>query len=454
MEFVLLEDTRDMEALAGPSHAGALSNAPSRHLDSRPQLVMALRGVSRATQLFLHELTHAATALCFPGGGPWLHEGLAGFYETARIRSGELVLGVPPYGFVRMDNVEPTYDVYPVYVRGAEVWILPLRLLPEFEDLRAMDADEFYAPSRGHSIVELQRMTANYAGAWSAVHLLQFGDPSLAGRFSTYLTRLAQGEDDDVAWGQVFAGIDMASRHRTYVEKDYKIGSRPVVLAPVREPSVHPMSQVDTALLWSRLYGWGSEPEAQAAREYFDFAASQEPDDIGLMLHLAAFHVDEGRLEEGERWLERALERPPNDPQVLATAILWVAGTGEQESRRDELEAWGTALRGSAQTAFHFVELGEYELWVARDPAAALEQLNKSIALDATSWRTYELAGRALEELGRPVPAIRAYYTAIALTAHEPSQLREDLKTRIRRLEAQRPADAEPRVLSVPAATR
>ncbi len=28
---------------------------------------------------FVHELTHGAVAICFPGGRPWLHQGIASF---------------------------------------------------------------------------------------------------------------------------------------------------------------------------------------------------------------------------------------------------------------------------------------------------------------------------------------------------------------------------------------
>jgi len=67
---------------------------------------------AKDTQLFVHELTHGAVAICFPGGRPWLHQGMASLYETARIDGGELILGMPAYGFVLMTNVEPMFDIY------------------------------------------------------------------------------------------------------------------------------------------------------------------------------------------------------------------------------------------------------------------------------------------------------------------------------------------------------
>ncbi len=130
----------------------------------------------------------------------------------------------------------------------------------------------------------------------------------------------------------------------------------------------------------------------------------------------------------------------PNDPEVLATAIRWYAPTEEREARRADLDEWGGRLAESAQTAFHYAELGEYLLSIAEDPEAAFEELNKSLTLDATSWRTYALAGRALEELGRTGPAMRAYQTAIALTEDAPDDSRDMLRLKVKQLHAERDA--------------
>ncbi|MBT8468316.1 MAG: hypothetical protein KJN97_06165, partial [Deltaproteobacteria bacterium] len=104
-------------------------------------------------------------------------------------------------------------------------------------------------------------------------------------------------------------------------------------------------------------------------------------------------------------------------------------------SERARLDAWAQTLRGSAQTAFQFVELGEYFVRVAGDPRSGFEYLQKSLTLDATSWRTYALMGEALAEVGKSEAAIQAYYTAIALTGHGSPELRASLKERIDRLE-------------------
>ena len=149
------------------------------------------------------------------------------------------------------------------------------------------------------------------------------------------------------------------------------------------------------------------------------------------MLHRAAFDFDTEGAVEGERWLRRALGRWPDDPQVLATAMYWYARMDRPRVERAELQTWGEALGRSAQTAFQHAEHGEYLLRIAGDPEAALQSLESSLTLDATSWRTYALAGIVLADLGRIQQAIRAFQTAIALTGHAPADVRPVLQASI-----------------------
>jgi Flp pilus assembly protein TadD len=438
MEFVLLKEQQRIDDLAGRRYIGGITAwPPSSRLDSKLQLVMSRREASNNTQLFVHELTHAGIAMCFPTAPPWVHEGMASFYETARIRNGELVLGMPAYGFVTMTDVEPMFDIYPVVANMTVVWMLPTRLAPDFDELRRMDEEAFFFLGKRRSVSDMRETTAHYAGSWHAIHLLQFGDSTLSERFSRYLGALARGEEDREAWSKAFAGVDVASRYQQYLGTEYKMGSRPIDLVEPREPIVRSMSEVEVALLWARLHGWSSKEDAQKARQYMQLAHDRDPESPDAMLHLAAYHSDLGEDEEGRRWLERALDAAPEDPQVLATLMLWHAGREDlDEETRAELEGWAEALSRSAQTGFQLTELGEYTLREAGDAKAALQQLHDALVLDATWWLTYALAGEALEQLGREEEAIRSYYTAIALTAHEDSDLRNALKRKIARLKS------------------
>lgn len=428
IELVLLKDPGAVESLSRAYTSGATLTPPSDRLHTNTQHVIDYRQAARNTQLFAHKLIHSATAICFPGAGPWLHEGVASFYETARVRDGRLILGMPPYGFVEMHDTEPMHEVYMVTANNTEVWMLPLRLAPDFDELRVMDADQFYFYGKRRSVQEHQATTAHYAGSWNAVHLLQLGDRDLRESFQTYLMKLNQGEEDDDAWEGAFSGVDFTARYKQHLRSEYTMVAREVTLPAPRQPTVHAMSQTDVGLMWARLVGWSNEADREKAEAFVDAAEANAPDSSIVMLHRAALEYDAVGVDAGEAWLERALATDPENPTVLATAILWYNRKSTREARRGDLDAWAAALAPRAQTAFEFREYGGYLLLVAGDAQGALEPLNRSLMLDATSWTTYVLAGSALAELDRPDQAIQAYQTAVALTGQESAQLRSELK--------------------------
>lgn len=436
-EFVMLKDPADIEDLHRLYTSSFRATPPSDRLHSKTQLVIDYGEATMSRQVFMHNVARAAVALCFPGAPPWLRYGMGAFYRTATIRDGSLLLGMPPFGFVHMDNVEPTGDIYPVRVNATEVWMLPLRLAPDFEHLRSLDRDQFYFRGKRRSREELRARTAYFAGSWNAVHMLQFGDEVLQARFQDYLTSLHRGEEDDPAWSAAFRGVDVSSHYDRYLRRDYKMMSSQLPPSTTIEPTVHAMSEAEVGLLWARLYGWSDDDDQARATAFVDAAAATDPDSTAVMLHRAAIEYDTVGVDAGEQWLERALQTDPENPTVLATAILWYGHGSTKDTRRADLHTWGEALARTAQTAFEYREYGRFLAIVADDPAAALEPLNRSLALDATDWRTYAYAGQALADLGRTRDAVRAYQTAIALTAHESSGLRAQLKDRVDELHRQ-----------------
>jgi len=128
-------------------------------------------------------------------------------------------------------------------VNGTDVWMLPLRLAPDFDELREMDAEAFHFVGKRRSVDDLRATTAHYAGSWNAVHMLQFGDENLRQRFERYLSALNEGESNDHAWNREFAGVDVSARYDRYLRTPYEIGSRPVPPAASRAPSVPPSSR-------------------------------------------------------------------------------------------------------------------------------------------------------------------------------------------------------------------
>ncbi|MGB5812321.1 MAG: hypothetical protein WBG86_17415, partial [Polyangiales bacterium] len=188
-------------------------------------------------------------------------------------------------------------------------------------------------------------------------------------------------------------------------------------------------------LLWARLYGWQSDRDAEVARAYLDFASEKSPESPEVTLHWSAFEVGAGAVDAADARIARALELAPSDPDVLAAATRWFGGSGaDREAFRRELLTWCEALEGSAQTAFQFTVLGECTLRVRDVPRVALRYLDQALMLDSTSWRAFALAGEALEALDRPEQAIRAYSTAIGLSGHRGTAVRDELRQRIDRL--------------------
>ncbi|MGB5811928.1 MAG: hypothetical protein WBG86_15420, partial [Polyangiales bacterium] len=316
MEFVILKSQDDIDRLGRRNQGGLFVPPPSELLDAKAQLVMSRRVAGSNTQLFVHELTHGAVAMCFPEARPWFHEGMASFYETARIREGELVLGMPAFAFVSMENVEPYHDIYPVVVNGAEIWVLPKRRLPDFDALRRMTADQFYFSGKRRSVADLQNTTAHYAGSWLAIHLLQFGAPALSARFAAYLAALGRGETDDIAWQSSFGGLNLDPWVEKYLNADYGIATHPIANAEPREPVVGALSSTEVALLWARLYGWQSDTDAEVARAYLDFASETSPESPEVTLHWSAFEAGLGAVDAADARIARALELAPSDPDV------------------------------------------------------------------------------------------------------------------------------------------
>ncbi|MEM8609414.1 MAG: tetratricopeptide repeat protein [Myxococcota bacterium] len=440
MELVILKDERELEAIGRRYDIGFPISPPSNKLDAKTQLAMTRRGAGSYTQLFVGQLAYGAMRLCFPEAPPWFVEGMSSFYETARMEGDELVIGMPRYAFVESNDTEPSADIYDVHANRALVTVIPRRRAPDFDELRRLDVEGFYRRGRKYRTPDdFIVRDSNYAGSWLAIHMFQLGEPSFADAFALYLGSLSRGVDDEQAWKDAFGGIDVAARYDDYLVEDFAMGRRPVDLSRSSEPLVTSILPVDVALLRAQMWGWRTDAQRGESLAYIDYAAQQAPTSPEPMLYRAAWLDDRGDQAAAEGWLQQAIDAAPNDPETLATAILWYARRRDlREDRRADLDRWGETLRGSAQNSFQFQELGEYLLRVKGDREAALEALNRALFLDATRWRTYALAGDALRDLGRREEAIRAYYTAIGLSRTQGKRVRAALKEEIAKLEAQR----------------
>src|SRR5262249_395319 len=108
------------------------------------------------------------------------------------------------------------------------------------------------------------------AGAWALVHMLN-NDDVFRKRFSAYLSALAAGDAQDVAWTGAFHGLSVGAlethyrRHPLLTETKVFRTPNDVHVAP-SSPSVTALSDADVELLWARSWSWnGARERALAA---------------------------------------------------------------------------------------------------------------------------------------------------------------------------------------------
>ena len=434
LEVVIVSRNGNADLVLGRDHAGTYIGPPSYMLGLHGLAVIRARAAGSDTRVFTHEMAHQLISMCIPEVRPWLGEGVASFYETAKLQGDELLLGIRPYGFTKMPRAADPIQV--IEREGTRVEVLSMHLAPPFNELRRMSPKRFYMLEREHSREVRRERTAHYAGAWLAVHLLQFSDPELAQSFSEYLGALASGEEDEQAWQGAFAGIDVESLYDRYVLAEHLVGTRQVSVRQYGEPVVKSLSSYDVALLWTRMIGWDTEPSKSSALRYIDHALLEAPQSSAPMLYRAALSQRWSTEAEVVKWLRGARQASPNDPDALAVSLLWYLRRPEiLSSEAVKLAEWAARLNSNASTAFHYTELAEFALR-SGNPKEALRLARAALALDATWWTTHLLLGEAYRGLGRQEDAQRAFRTAVSLTAHAPSRSREWLRSQIEALSA------------------
>lgn len=427
LEIVIVKKNSHADLVLGQNVAGTYIGPPTDLLGLHGLAVLRGSATESDTRTFVHEMAHQLISACIPSAQPWLSEGAASFYETARIEGNQLLLGIRPYGFVKAGS----NSVQVIEREGTRVHVLPTRLAPPFDELRRMDPAQFYLLGEEHSLEVVKRRAAHYAGAWLAVHLLQFSDPELARAFSKYLGALSQGIDDDQAWELAFSGADIESLYQQYLVAAHIVGTRQISARPLAEPNVAPLPPEEVALLWARMISWGTEAGRSTALQYIDRALAEAPGASDPMLYYAALSERSGDLDETAEWLDSALQTAPEDPDVLAACLFW-------RLRRNDIPSPGTnqlaelagRLGASPSTAFHYTVLAAYAMRSA-DPQEALELARTALSLDATFWSTHLLLAQAYRALGRRGEAKRAFLIALSLTAHASSDAREWLRDQI-----------------------
>ena len=395
-------------------------------LGLRAQIVVHTVSKDRSVGYFAHELTHRLLAVCFPSATAWLHEGMASFYETARLHGDSLELGFPPFAFMPRSNwVNRSVDLYEHEVDGEPVWVLPEWMVPGANELRAMSRTEFYDP-------KIERKLLNYGGAWALVHLLKLGELSLSPQFVAYLNRLHDGKRESAAWAESFGDRDIAGRYRAYLSEDPFSRVRSVQVEEPQGLVARTMSSGDAALMLAQLEDWSDDKAAKRALAYIDFAADKDSTRLDAVLVRGALLAARGDEAGAERTFEAALALDASNPDTLAAVLHFHMEQATMDRRAAaEHRAQYEALLRAAVRPYHFAVAAWWTTYIIADTPRGLALAERAIELDGTSFMAYATIGDAAASLGRFEQALGAYRAALALSRGRADRARIELEARI-----------------------
>jgi tetratricopeptide (TPR) repeat protein len=167
--------------------------------------------------------------------------------------------------------------------------------------------------------------------------------------------------------------------------------------------------------------------------------AAARPDDAGVQALLGRALALAHRFGEAAEVLERAVALGADDVRTLLYygSALWEAG--RPEAAEPVLARAATAAAGTGAELLARHQLGRLRLWSGR-PEAAVEPLERAVALRPTAADARLDLARALERAGRAAEAVAAFEAVIAL-APENHYARWGLAQAL--FAAGRPAEAE-----------
>ncbi|UJR82591.1 Hypothetical protein I5071_46560 [Sandaracinus amylolyticus] len=366
--------------------------------------------------LFVHELTHRFVATCYPEAPPWLHEGLAEFFETMRVEDDSIVLGTARF---RIRDVQHTFMFRS---HGRTYADVPPERVPSATELVAMTPSAFYDPT-GHGTGDGSRF-GNYVGAWALVHMMRLGtDLELRARFREYLGALELGlVDEREAFARAFEDFPldimleghMWATDRTVLRAPY----RPPVIA---RPVVEPLSPGAAHVTWATLLLRSGRADAQERARVHIAEAARDPRARADALLLRA------TLAEGtarERAIREAELIAPGTARVLRARGFLALAQNDVESAR----AISTALSGRS-------DLGVAERIVIAQLLHASGDLqgaaaNASIAVQhaASTWEAQYVLGRVLADLGQAREARRALLIVLRLVGDGRTELTREVR--------------------------
>ena len=414
VQVTIVADAADFEAVSGLRVPHVLSARDGLlHLPRR--VVMDASDVERegVADVFAHELTHDFVDTCFPDAPHWLHEGLAGLFETLYLDDGHVTVGRPPYRFHIGDYLGPGSDL------DAIIMVVPRQSFVPPSELVRTSWEAFHHPD---AAVEV----GHYASAWALVHFLALGpDHALRERFISYLESLTNGTGGGSgAWEAAFHGVDLDREVADYLlQRRYNRIARPST-PPADEASLAPLATAEADLLLAEvalrsdrgaiaaehLARVGADPVAVHRRLLLEAALAPTPGRVDLLrMHArgreaaATATLDELRallfLDPSPVEEERIAARLTQHPERRAVDLAVVADIDLHRGRLDDAEAHvAEALALDARCAHALLVRGQ--LAVERgDTALARRSFHAVLSFDGHDGSLAAAAARALAQL-------------------------------------------------------
>jgi hypothetical protein len=308
--------------------------------------------VETTQRRFRHELTHRFLDHRMPALPPWLEEGLAEYYSTLKVESGDAVIGtLPNTKILRID-----IHLISSLVQGMADDRVDLDQVPSVEKLLTADFDTFHDPA--HDL-------AYYAGAWTFVHMMLNGPYGYAPRFNRFLDLLAAGTPPSDAWNQCFWLVPLAKLEKNF--KDYvgrtEMDARAQRVSVPRAKKVErerPLTEADVHLMLARIRPWDSRESILAAgRELAEARALSGGQPSAELHYWSGLYASRWRhYDEAERELRQAIALEPGRARhwlALAQALSH-EDRPETETQLAEVVAHLLPLARSAQ-ALNFIAL-------------------------------------------------------------------------------------------------
>ena len=369
-----------------------------------------------ARSVIQHEFTHRLLNFYVPGAPLWLHEGLAGYFETLDVKSGKAVLG--------------RYPNHKWLFRPGSVWeadtsrlvrriIVPTAAIPSPAELLTTSPADFHVRETtdpNDTRHEYQRVTANYAGAWALVHTLM-QSPGYSERFNRFMTLLAQASASSSAWEEAFRGVDLESLG---ADVGTTLASREVItlqtdFSPpeVKIEATRTLSPSEVHLLWASVL-----PVEQARLEVGQ-ALVLEPRSTEALLSKAHIRSADGDPEGALETVLEALETDSTNERCLLFLFeLQLASASEREpgpTRWAEVDALAPALRAQASLAPSFAALARLALLRgAFDDAIDLAA--EAVDRDFSCWRCMDTLASAIAGKGAFRHALDVQTIAVNIT--------------------------------------